>query len=584
MSVLLVACPCAIGLATPVVIWSALARLGERGVVVRSGDAIERFATVDRVLFDKTGTLTEDRFAVVEIETAPGINRATLLSWVALIQEHSAHPLARPFADLSRPFASAHTPDVVLLATVPGSGVAAELADATGVRHTIQIGTPEWLPGELNWSRQLSGSSARLVHVTLDGTLAAVAVVAERIRDSTPAALTQLVRLGLPVEILSGDRSARLNPIGWPRTQTGLLPDDKRRLVEAARDQGGKPLFVGDGINDASALATAHIGVALASGSELAITAAPATLYTSDLRVIPWAIVVSREAVWAVRWNLMRAVAYNLIGMALAACGVLHPVVAALLMVLSSLTLLFSSSRVGSCELAEEAAPPPAAEPSLPKPSASGLRAAAHGLALGLQGVVCLLLLERLREPVLAGLVLSAFSIVGATLAVIWRSRAIPHWLDMCFGMITLGNLGMLLGWWADNGLAPLRDHGCCACAELIRDNQVRPWMWIGMIAFANVAMIKLGRTPMPGGRHTLAMLTGGNAGMIGGMILGGWCSELIDTGDVLLSAGLGFAGMTAGMLASMLAGTWIAERLLNALRALGLAPVWRRFNSTRTA
>ena len=148
MSVLLVACPCVIGLATPVVIWSALARLAEHGVIVRSGDAIERLATVDRVMFDKTGTLTEDRFALVDIETsATGDSRATLLGWLALVQAQSSHPIAKPFAELPRPFAPGEQPRVRSLVAVPGCGVVAELEEVSGARREIEIGTPEWLPG-----------------------------------------------------------------------------------------------------------------------------------------------------------------------------------------------------------------------------------------------------------------------------------------------------------------------------------------------------------------------------------------------------------------------------------------------------
>src|SRR5204863_9602128 len=119
MSFLLVACPCAIGLATPVVIWSALNRLAERGVIVRSGDAVERLAEVDRVMFDKTGTLTDDRFALVDVETtATGDERAKLLGWLSLVQAQSSHPIAKPFADLPRPFVPGTEPRVVSFGAV----------------------------------------------------------------------------------------------------------------------------------------------------------------------------------------------------------------------------------------------------------------------------------------------------------------------------------------------------------------------------------------------------------------------------------------------------------------------------------
>ena len=659
MSVLLVACPCVIGLATPVVIWSALSRLAERGVIVRSGDAIERLATVDRVMFDKTGTLTEDRFALVDIETtATGADRATLLGWLSLVQSQSSHPVAKPFAELPRPFAPGAEPRVLSLTAVPGCGVIAELEEANGARHEIQVGTPEWLAegctrrasahfltspleGEVAAQRRVGGetshptrsdltrtslsapppggeapptspsrgevkaktrSGSRTVHVAVDGVLAAVATVAERLRDSAPQALAHFAQLGLPVEVLTGDANGRAEALGLSRARGGLLPDDKRAAVEAAKADGAKPLFVGDGINDASALAAAHVGVALASGTDLAVSAAAVTLYGGDLRALPWAVELSRDAVRAVRRNLCRALCYNLVGMTLAACGALHPVAAAVLMVVSSLTLIFSSTRVGRAQ--EPLPPTPSPKkgggagfspsplgggvgegPSFSSPFPSGRGAGgvglavAHALAFFLQAFIFLLLLASLREPTSAALLLSTFALVGVALAVAWHRYAVPHWLDMCFGMLTFGNLGMLLGWWADSGFAALPDGGCCGCVEAMRGG-MKPWMWVGMLASANVAMRWFGRCPAPPGGHAVAMFSGGNVGMVFGMMAGGWCAAQLPPLSMTAVVAASFVGMTAGMLAGMLLGTAIAERLL----VFGFVPKWRKVTSARTS
>jgi heavy metal translocating P-type ATPase len=617
MSVLLVACPCVIGLATPVVIWSALGRLAERGVIVRSGDAIERLAGVDRVMFDKTGTLTEDRFALVDIETtATGIERTKLLGWLSLVQAQSHHPVAKPFAELPRPYAPGEEPRVLSLVAVPGCGVVAELVEADGTRHEIRIGTPEWL--RFDRVPQAPGrEGGKTVHVVLDGELAAVATVAERLRASAPEALAHFAQLGLPVEVLTGDASGRAEALGLPPTRAELLPDDKRAVIEAVKTGGAKPLFVGDGINDAAALAAAHIGVALSSGTDLAVSAAAVTLYHDDLRALPWAVELSRATVRAVRRNLFRALAYNLVGMTLAACGVLHPVVAAILMVVSSLTLIFSSTRVGCAKEPNPPSPFPKRErggaesdepigsgvfetsparspsqfsPSAPPPSLRGKgdgglgSALVHALAFALQGFAFLLLLASLREPLSAVLLVVAFALVGAVLAVAWRRLPVPHWLDMCFGMLTLGNLGMLLGWWIDNGFTALHDHGCCACVEAMRDGVMKPWMWVGMLALANGAMRWFGRSPAPRGCHALAMWTGGNAGMVVGMLAGGWSAAQFATTSVTSAVAVSFAGMTVGMLAGMLAGTWCAERLFTGLRAVGLVPKWLRVTTPRTS
>jgi heavy metal translocating P-type ATPase len=575
MSVLLVACPCVIGLATPLIVWTALNRLAERGIVVRGGDTVERLAEVDRVLFDKTGTLTDDRFALVDIETpTAGEERARVLGWLALVQAHSAHPVAKPFAELPKPFAPGTEPRVTNFALVPGCGVRADLTEADGTRHAVRVGTSSWIRGEVD---------PRIV-AEIDGAVAAVATVAERVRDSARETLAHFARLGLPVEVLTGDAPGRAEALGLPAARAGLLPDDKRATVEALVSNGAKPLFVGDGINDASALAAAHCGVALASGTDLAVSAADATLYGGDLRALPRAIEECRAAVRAARANLRRAVAYNLIGMALAACGALHPVFAAVLMFVSSVSLLFSSARChGGAGVGVEASvvrPTPLAplpegsgeqEPSeldsvdgargpfspLPSgrgagggeatPEASPKTALAHFLAFAAQGFV-LLALTGSANP----FVPVAFALVGGWLAVEWARRPrVPHELDMCFGMLTLGNLGMLLGWWADAGFAPL-PCAKCACASL-----QTPWMWVGMLALSNVAMKWWAREPAPDRAHEVAMYTGGNAGMVAGMIAGGQLAAHFSD-----SIALAFALMTAGMLAGMIAGTRFASRL----------------------
>lgn len=602
MSVLLVACPCVIGLATPIVIWSALGRLAERGVIVRAGDAVERLAEVDRVLFDKTGTLTEDQFALLDIATAAeGDDRATVLGWLSLVESHSKHPVARPLAQLPRPFGADRGARIADLKAVPGCGVEAVVVEPNGREHSVRIGRPEWvadpakpIEAEAAASRlleQLLVTTGHRIDASIDGRLAAVAVIAERLRESVSGTLDDFRRLGLSVEVLTGDTADRAAALNLPPTRAGLLPDDKRRHIDALKAVGGKPLMVGDGINDAAALAAAHVGVAMASGTDLAVGSSTVTLYHGDLRVLPWAVALSREAVRAVRRSLRRAVVYNLIGMALAASGLLHPVVAALLMVASSLSLVFSATRVG-------AAPAHCGEPvngeresgdvtdALPQEttrprglSVPARQATVHAVSLGLQGVVALLLLDSVRGLPSAALVLGGFAVTGVMLARAWyRWAGIPHLLDMCFGMLTLGNLGMLLGWWVDNGFAPLHGGGCCACVEGVRRGMMAPWMWVGMLAFSNAAMLWFGRRPLPqGGTHVPAMFTGGNLGMVVGMVAGGWCAGQVETGSVVAAASLGFLGMTGGMLAGMLVGTWLVEGLIAAVRMVGRLPAWMR-------
>lgn len=551
LSVLLVACPCVFGLATPVVTWAVLGRLAERGLVVRSGDAVERLAGIDRVLFDKTGTLTDERFALVDVVVADGFDRAEVLGWVAAVETHSPHPLARAFAGWAVPAGV----EVRAVRHVAGCGVEAEMTTPAGRSHSLRIGRPGWAGDGVGRLR----ASGHRVCVMADGVPAAEAVVAERLRGSAAEALAGLARLGLPVEVLTGDAAGKAEAVGLPPARAGLSAEDKRAAAAV-----GRPLVVGDGVNDAAALAVAHVGVALASGTDLAVTAADATLYHDDLRVLPWAVGLSRAAVRTMRRCLLLAAGYNLVGVTLAAAGVLHPVAAALLMVASSLTLLFAASRVGvrpdHCTDDTGKMPVPQRTGGSHLPLAKSF---VHGLAVALQGVVAVLLLDAARDW--AAGVVGGFAIVGVGVAWVWYRRPdISHHIDMCVGMLTLGNLGMLVGWWADAGFGPLAD-GCCHC---VYGGLGRPWMWVGMLVGANAAMRWLGRRPPPAdGVHVPAMYTGGNVGMVVGMVAGGWAAGQVVTESVPLAAGLAFAGMTAGMIGGMLVGTRTAEGVIRAGR-----------------
>lgn len=549
MSVLLVACPCVIGLATPIAIWTALAKLAERGLIVRSGDAVERLAEVDCVLLDKTGTLTEDRFTIVDISTtATGAEREKLLGWLSLIESHSSHPIAKPFAELLRPFAPDEEPRVAEFRVAPGRGVEAELVERNGARHFVQLFASD------------RKSNAHEIAVTVNGATIALATVRERLRDAVPQALAVFDQLGLPVEVLTGDSRARAAALHLPNVRAGLQSDDKRMRVEALKQVGAKPLMVGDGINDVAALASAHVGVALASGTDLAVATSDATLYHGDFRVLPWAVQLSRSALRATRRNLLRAVVYNLMGMVLAACGLLHPVAAVALMVASSLSLVFSAARFDAspirCGNGGRAG------------TAANRRTVVHFASLSLQSLVLFALLAPAPALPGAAFLLCGFGIAAAVVAFIWhRWESIPHSLDMIFGMLTLGNLGMLLGWWTDNDFAPVRCAACCSCGDPL----ARPGMWLGMLLFSNLAMLWLGRRALRrDGHHAIAMFTGGNVGMLLGMAFGGRiATELAapSTGGLVLAH---FAGMTLGMVAGMLLGTWATERMFAMTAWLG--------------
>jgi heavy metal translocating P-type ATPase len=578
MSVLLVTCPCALGLATPIILWSTLNRLAERGIVANAGDIVERLSQIDCVIFDKTGTLTENQFAIVEIATAAsGDDRDFVLGCVSLVEANSKHPLARPFANLPRRFRN--YPKVTSVRAVPGCGIEAILEGANAeFSKRVCIGRPEWIGAtgsaeEREILAEMHAKTGHRIDFSFDGRLAGVAIVNERLRDSAPETLAALKKMRLPVQVFTGDRSERAVELSLSDVNGSMLPDDKRQRVEAMKSQGYKPLMIGDGINDASALAVAHAGIALSSGTDLANGAATATLYHGDLRVIPWAIAVSREATQAVHRNLLCAAGYNLIGMTLAAFGCLHPVAAALLMVASSLWVAWSSVRAGSfvplghCDNGVDIP----LKTSISR--AVSRLAAIHSLAFILQGICVLLLLS--LTPLTASIVIGSGVILGIATCFLWvRWSSIPHWLDMTYGMLSLGNLGMLLGWWADNHFTRLHDWGCCECVNALREGIMKPSMWIGMLLFANISMIFLGRRPHRELPFCLtSMLTGGNGGMVAGMILGGILTGNIEAQTVPVGMLLSFLGMTIGMVAGMLLGTELTRLFVGLLLRLRHVP-----------
>ncbi len=343
MAVLLVACPCALGLATPVAVWGGLARLGQLGVVARTGDFLAALARCDTVCLDKTGTLSDDALVVIGWTEAPG--------WTSSQGEWLRRAVAAAERDLPSPVARALTDGVagepVAVSTQriePGLGVVASVQDEAGRWRELRVGEP----GLHSRPAELPPAAGKMIYVTVDGDFAAAIELGERWRDGRDEALAGLQALGLAVEVLTGDPYP---PRGLPvPVASGLTPAGKAERVRALQAAGRSVLFVGDGVNDVAAMSEAAVAIALRGGSALSGAAAMAVFAGTDLRFLPQAIRLARSVVGGVRGNLVFAASYNLAGMALAAAGLLHPVVAALLMVGSSALVavraLRSSARV----------------------------------------------------------------------------------------------------------------------------------------------------------------------------------------------------------------------------------------------
>jgi heavy metal translocating P-type ATPase len=339
MAVLLVACPCAMGLATPVAVWGGLARLAKLGIVARSGDFLDALARVDTVCFDKTGTLSEERLTVLgwEIEPAWRGREAELKAMVAAVERGLAHPVARALAETSaeRLPAKCNQFGYTLpeLRVVAGAGVEA-FVEGWGV---MRVGERSFCGG----GGDMRAEAGKLVWVSVEGEVAARVRLGETWREGVEETVAGLRALGVEPEVLTGDPAAveigQCNQFGYTLpVRAGMTPGEKLARVRELGAEGRRVLFAGDGVNDAAAMGAAAASLALRGGSELARAAAMAVCAGDDLRRLPEAVRVARRVRAGVRGNLRFAATYNAVGMALAAAGTLHPVAAALLMVGSS--------------------------------------------------------------------------------------------------------------------------------------------------------------------------------------------------------------------------------------------------------
>lgn len=332
MAVLLVACPCAMGLATPVAVWGGLARMANFGVVARTSDFLAALARCDMVCFDKTGTLSNDALAILNWTTTPGWNgrEAWLKRAASLAEQGLASPIARAFAADD---AGADRPAMTLISQrlEPGLGVVAMVRDDSGQDAEVRIGERALHPR----NEGFAAGEAKRVYISVNGEPAATVELGESWREGMREALAGLRKLGLHVEVLTGDPHPP-SDLGVP-VQGGMTPAQKQERVSALANEGRAVLYVGDGVNDVAAMSQAAATIALRGGSELSSAAAMAVFAGDDLRFLPRGLMLAREVVGSIRGNLIFASVYNLIGMALAAAGMLHPVVAALLMVGSSI-------------------------------------------------------------------------------------------------------------------------------------------------------------------------------------------------------------------------------------------------------
>ncbi|PZU72149.1 heavy metal translocating P-type ATPase [Brevundimonas sp.] len=363
VSVLIIACPCALGLATPISIMVGVGRGAHAGVLIKNAEALERFEKVDTLVLDKTGTLTEGRPSVTAILPALGFVEADILRLSASLERGSEHPLA----------------DAIVRAAKDRDIPLTEAADfdspvGRGVRGTIEgrqvaLGNTRFL-GELSIdvsalepkAEALRHDGATAIFVAIDGKAAGVIGIADPIKATTPAAILALKAAGLRLVMMTGDNrttaEAVARRLGIDEVQAEVLPQDKASVVQQLRSQGRIVAMAGDGVNDAPALAAADVGVAMGAGSDVAIESAGVTLLGGDLQGIVRARHLSRAVMGNIRQNLVFAFGYNALGIPVAA-GLLYPVfgwllspaLAALAMALSSVSVIGNALRLRAVKL-----------------------------------------------------------------------------------------------------------------------------------------------------------------------------------------------------------------------------------------
>ncbi|MEG1452205.1 heavy metal translocating P-type ATPase [Brevundimonas sp.] len=358
VAVLIIACPCAMGLATPTSIMVGTGRGAEMGVLFRKGEALQLLKDAKVVAVDKTGTLTEGKPALTDLEVADGFERDTVLARVAAVEAKSEHPIARAIVDAAEG-EGLTLPAIAKFESVTGFGVKAEIdgqrIEVGADRYMEQLGLD--VSAFANTAERLGSEGKSPLYAAIDGRLAAIVAVADPIKESTPRAIAAMHELGLKVAMITGDNrhtaEAIARQLGIDLVVAEVLPEGKVEKVKALKAEYGKLAFVGDGINDAPALAEADVGIAIGTGTDIAIEAADVVLMSGSLTGVPNAIALSQGTLRNIKQNLFWAFAYNTALIPVAA-GVLYPAFGILLspvfaagaMALSSVFVLGNALRL----------------------------------------------------------------------------------------------------------------------------------------------------------------------------------------------------------------------------------------------
>ena len=358
VAVLIIACPCAMGLATPTSIMVGTGKAAELGILFRRGEALQSLRDVQVVAFDKTGTLTLGRPALTDLQVAHGRDEAEVLRLIAAVEGSSEHPVAQAIVDAAKS-RELSIPPAEDFQSIPGFGVAAQVEG-----RTVEVGADRYMTRLGISVAALSAEAERLareaktpLYAAVDGELVAIVAVADPIKQTTAAALQALHAQGLKVVMITGDNARTANAVaeqlGLDDVVAEVLPDGKVAAVRDLQARFGRLAFVGDGVNDAPALAAADVGIAMGAGTDIAIESADVVLMRSDLQGVATALALSRAVLRNIRQNLVWAFGYNVVLIPVAAGALypafgllLSPMVAAGAMALSSVSVLTNALRL----------------------------------------------------------------------------------------------------------------------------------------------------------------------------------------------------------------------------------------------
>lgn len=365
VTVLIIACPCALGLATPMSIMVGVGRGARLGVLIKNAEALERMEKVDTLVVDKTGTLTQGRPAVTDTLAAPGFDPDEILRWAAGVERASEHPLAQAIVAAATE-RGVVVPDVDSFEAPAGRGV----VGVVDGRHVV-AGNAEFLTSQRidvsaleSEADRLRSDGATAIYLGVDGRAAGIFAIADPVKPTTPAALAALRREGIDIVMLTGDNRVTAQAVGRrlgiDRIEADVLPDQKSDVVTRLRDEGRVVAMAGDGVNDAPALAAADVGLAMGGGTDVAMESAGVTLLNGDLTGILRARELSKMTVANIRQNLFFAFGYNAVGIPIAA-GILYPafglllspLIAAAAMSLSSISVIGNALRLRTQRLSE---------------------------------------------------------------------------------------------------------------------------------------------------------------------------------------------------------------------------------------